>query len=169
MKTLLLLLLFFTGLVGFGQGEVSIEVRTNINHFTCECEAEDFVLHKNANGKKAIKFPLADFDCPKRKIERDLMELFEAKDYPFIELVVDNVEKEKGHIKAKISLAIREEKKEYLLNLTEDTIEGESFLTGQQHILLSDFELDPPVKMLGLVKVKDEFTIRFYMPKYAVM
>lgn len=169
LRTIILCFILFAGMLSYGQGEISIEVRTNINRFSCECNAWNFVLHKNADGKNVIEFPLDAFDCPKRKIEKDLLALFEAKDYPFIKLVVEDVKKKDSTIKVGISLVIREEKQVYTLNLTEEEIEGHTYLTGKQRILLSDFELEAPVKMLGLVKVKDEFTITFCMPEHAVL
>lgn len=167
-KTTIMCLLLFAGVLSYGQGQISIEVRTNVNHFSCECNAWNFVLHKNANGKNVIEFPLDAFDCPKRKIEKDLLDLFEAKDYPFIKLVVEKVQEKVGHYQVHINLIIRKTEETYTLKLSEEKINGTSYLTGDQNINLSDFGLEAPVKALGLVKVKDEFKIDFCIPKTAV-
>ena len=60
-------------------GTVRIEVRTNVNKFTCSCDEESFVCKEFDANQKVLKLPVASFSCPKRMIEKDLVELFEAE------------------------------------------------------------------------------------------
>ena len=69
-------------------GTVRIEVRTNVNKFTCSCDEESFVCKEFDANQKVLKLPVASFSCPKRMIEKDLVELFEAEKYPYISIEI---------------------------------------------------------------------------------
>ena len=150
-------------------GTVRIEVRTNVNKFTCSCDEESFVCREFDANQKVLKLPLASFSCPKRMIEKDLVELFEAEKYPHISIEIIDYVESNSIISAAIKITIKEVEKVYQLQLGE-TYDSEGFyFTGSQELNLTDYHIEPPVKALGLVKVKPVVDIEFRIPEEFVV
>ena len=146
-------------------GTVRIEVRTNVNKFTCSCDEDSFVCKEFDANQKVLKLPVASFSCPKRMIEKDLVELFEAEKYPYISIEILDYKEYHGSISAEIKITIKKLSKVYELQLGE-TYDSEGFyITGSQLLDLTDYHIEPPVKALGLVKVKPVVAIEFRIPE----
>ncbi|MDR6301983.1 YceI family protein [Mesonia maritima] len=150
-------------------GTVRIEVQTNVNKFTCSCDEESFVCKEFNTNQKVLKLPVASFSCPKRVIEKDLIELFEAEKYPNISIEIIDYVESNSIISADIKITIKEVEKVYQLQLGE-TYDSQSFyFTGSQELDLTDYHIEPPVKALGLVKVKPVVDIEFRIPEEFVL
>lgn len=146
-------------------GVVAIEVKTNVNSFTCSCDETSFVCQDFTAVQKVLKLPVENFDCPKRMIEKDLVELFEAEKYPYISIEILDYKEYHGSISAEIKITIKKVSKVYELQLGE-TYDSEGFyITGSQLLDLTDYHIEPPVKALGLVKVKPVVAIEFRIPE----
>ncbi|MFI2744062.1 YceI family protein [Zhouia sp. PK063] len=149
------------------QGKLDILVSTNVNKLSCYCNESDFILHQDQSHKTEIEFPLKAFRCQKKIMEKDLQKLFESKIYPTIKLTVNEVVDDGKEVKANVTIQIKEIKKQYNLLLEkqkENKEEHDYYFVGIQNICLTDFNIDPPVKALGLVKVKDQIKITFCIP-----
>ncbi|MBW2962137.1 YceI family protein [Mesonia aestuariivivens] len=170
MKTILTIFFFFSLISAYAQsGIVNIEVRTNVNKFNCSCKEESFICQEFTAQEKVLKLPVASFDCPKRMIEKDLIELFEAEKYPHIAIEILNYTESNGAITASIKITVKKTAKVYQLQLGE-TYDSEAFyFTGTQELDLTDYHIEPPVKALGLVKVKPVVTIEFKIPEEFVI
>lgn len=161
-----LVVLFVSSQFTFGQGKVKVEVSTNVKNFTCECGEGDFVYEDTVvSSAKKIKLllPVVAFDCPKRLMEKDLQELFDASKFPYVKLTVLEFNAEQKVLT--LELAIKQEVKVYKVVLENKTMGNKSYLSGNQQISLLDFNVEPPKKMMGLVKVDDEVTINFLIPE----
>lgn len=158
-------LIVLTANVFAQSGQVNIEVKTNVNSFTCFCDEASFVCQEFAATQKVLKLPVTAFHCPKRMIEKDLVELFEAEKYPYISIEILNYKENHGSITAEIEITIKKKARVYYLKLGE-TYDSEGFyITGSQSLDLTDYEIEPPVKALGLLKVKPVVNIEFRIPE----
>ncbi len=167
MKPKLLILFLLLGLAlqkAQAQAEVVVNVKTNVNQFSCECTGlNDLHLSKFKTYNKIV-IPVADFDCPKKLMERDLQKLFEAKKFPEIELFIDTQENNAHLQQTELTIKIKEIKKTYCVTLTKHTEGKKVFYTGSQIISIENYNIEPPTKALGLVKVREKVLIEFKIP-----
>lgn len=150
----------------YAQGKVSVLVTTNVNNFTCECGESDFIYKETANTldkNLKILFPLVAFECPKKLMEKDLQELFESEHFPYAKLTV--VTFDVTAKKVVIQLSLKDVTREYTLYLDKTKLSNKNYLKGVQTIRLKDYNVVPPTKMMGLVKVYDEVKISFLIPE----
>ncbi|GAA5225118.1 hypothetical protein GCM10025777_57490 [Membranihabitans marinus] len=111
-----------------------------------------------------INVPIASFECPNKMIEKDLNQLFESHIYPSISLRVLKLEvRDKSH-KATVEIKIKDRSNTYEFNLKEVEIDNESYVNGSQTLSLIDFGIEPPTKMLGMVRVKEDISIQCLIP-----
>ncbi|SHJ05838.1 YceI-like domain-containing protein [Mesonia phycicola] len=150
-------------------GMVEIKVETNVNQFTCLCEEISFICAEFNDNDKVLKLPVSSFSCPKRLIEKDLVELFEAEKYPHISIEILEYTETQKNFSAEIKITIKETEKVYQLLLSKTYYNGVDYFTGKQSLNLTDYYIEPPVKALGLVKVKPIVNIEFRIPEEFVV
>lgn len=136
------------------QNEITVTVKTNVNSFNCTINNAWLTSNTN-NSKTTIVIPVKSFRCPKRMIEKDIQEIFEAEKFPNITLSVDSPNKNNNSVKTQIT--IKNIQKNYNVKMTQN----HSTIHGNLTISLNDFGIDPPTKMMGTVKVKDDVKIYF--------
>lgn len=146
-------------------GMVEIKVYTNVNQFTCLCTETSFICAETLDHEKVLKLPVSSFSCPKRKIDKDLIELFEAEKYPYISIEIMDYKIQNGINSAEIKITIKETEKVYQLQLEKIVEEENHYFKGKQQLDLTDYHIEPPVKVLGLVKVKPIVDIEFKIPE----
>ncbi len=183
MKTLILF--FFAGLSTFGYGQgvqqkeinllpsskLSISGDTNINEFLCTYNPELLPESVNIDYKQAsseIHFKNAvlllkdsGFDCGNKGINRDFYDLMKAEKFPTIRLDLQKIKMDcpvTGKAFLTISIAGKEQYYEVPVKVSNgDTLN----FKGTLKLNISDFELEPPHKMFGLIVVKDDIDINF--------
>lgn len=182
LKGLLVLAVFAMGM-GFSDPErettvlvaqesaVTISGTTNVNTFSCQYnltamelpvkmiydERSNRILFKNA------KLQLANdcFDCGGKMINKDFKELLKTEIYPQIELKLLYVEpprdgQKKIEVGLEIMLAGVSRHYETYLYCEE---QSDICVTGTLELRLSDFDLEPPKKVLGMVKVHNDIKV----------
>ncbi len=160
---------------------VEIRGKTNVNSFECECVDQKPFKHKTFSGivnTGKINFidanllvPISSISCGNRLMNSDLHELLESEIYPNIEIEFidatwdvmalwqETPEEEKsiGHFDVNITIAGVERKQKVHIFRTE--VDQTKFLfatSGEIFMNLRDFNLEPPVKFMGMVKVAEE-------------
>jgi len=110
-----------------------------------------------------LKLGIKNFDCGRRGINRDFRNSLKSDEYPTIDLKLlsfapsDSLLEE---VNVLISLAGAEKK--YILEFTSSySSDGIVKIEGEQKLAMSDFNIDPPRALFGLIKVQDELTITF--------
>lgn len=136
------------------QNEITVTVKTNVNSFNCTVGNASLRSMTN-NSKTTISIPVESFKCPKRMIEKDLQEIFESEKFPNIILTVDSLNKKSKTLQTHIK--IKNVQKNYNVSI----VQTQNSIQGDQTISLNDFGIDPPTKMMGTVKVKDDVKINF--------
>ena len=188
MKTLSILLLVTFGLVPSlalaqngkvqlrDSSKLSIKGKSNVNEFTCESEHElqkdslDYSYTVNADTVQVngvyLDLEIDQFDCGKRAINRDFKSTLKYKEYPFIEIVLNElVASDSTSLipkEAEVTIRIAGVERHYTVPLNSFSSSEESFTVGGNKILrMTDFGLEPPSPMFGLIKVEDELNIQF--------
>ena len=153
------------------ESELRISGDTNINSFNCIFDPEELPESLNASYQKtddkvlvfnstSLKLNTKAFDCGSRPINRDFEALIKAEKYPFIYLNLEEL-KLQSQNSALISLNIEIAgiKKQYKVPVKIDN--SKSNYKGIIHLNIDDFKLEPPKKIFGLIKVKEEIEIEF--------
>ncbi len=114
-----------------------------------------------------LKIPVNDFVCTNKFAYRDFLETLKAKEYPWLEIDIPPYSevREKNSDTAllqNVNITVAGVTNKYNINckLLEADNEHQVF-EGTAVLKLTDFGIIPPVRFMGLVRVKNEITISF--------
>lgn len=155
----------------FPGSEVIISGTSNINKFNCSYlvqgievpihlvyrEDLDEIHFKNAG----LKLPSDCFDCGGKAINRDFKEILRTERYPEIKLrllYVDPPSRETNKVGVGMEITLAGVTRRYTTQL-ESWTQGDIFVKGTLDLNLTDFGLEPPKKVLGLIKVDDQVKV----------
>ena len=150
--------------------QVLITGETNVNDFHLEYRENEFcnVLGKLESGSSTIQIeiPADQVEADSQVMLNDFLKLINADQYPNITIGIDRNEIEFFAVPESgeklISLSMNGISKQfYCSTLSESCFGNQWCLTGQLQIRLTDFNIEPPHKFLGLVKVQNEIFINF--------
>ncbi|MCA6073794.1 hypothetical protein [Fulvivirga sedimenti] len=183
MKTFLfIVVLSLAGACAFCQKTVSIMVdpasslnihgKTNINKFLCaQCETldkdtveitmtnEDKVVHLT---NASLKIRVKDFDCGINQMTREFRELLQADDHPYLRMILETIEPiGDGKFIANIAIVLAGVKSGYRIPVEVHDDERTLICSGKSQVSFVDFNLEPPVKFMGMVKVNEMLDISF--------
>ncbi|MEC3966456.1 YceI family protein [Flagellimonas halotolerans] len=153
------------------ESEVVIAGTTNVNNFTCKYNLQELempirliydekseqILFKNAE----LTLINDCFDCGGKAINRDFQELLKTERHPQVGLKLLYVEPPSPNqsmvdVGVEIKIAGVSRKYQTLLNCEQAK---DICVNGTLELKLSDFDLEPPKKMLGMIKVDDEIKV----------
>jgi hypothetical protein len=154
--------------------KLTINGTSNVNDFECiyDEEFEEDTLSHTINIDEAIAevegeqlvLVVDSFDCGKRGINRDFRNTLKSDVYPTIELDLKKVIRVPGEpISAEVDITLAGVTKSYLVEFGEVKFYEEGFVEvlGTQPVQMSDFGIEPPRALFGLIKVNDELDINF--------
>lgn len=154
------------------ESEVVIAGTTNVNQFTCKYNLEEMklpirLIYDEKTEKiefKNAKLKLANdcFDCGGRAINKDFRELLKTEEHPQVELKLLYVAPPNpDHQKIGVGMEIRIAgvSRVYETNL-ECELEGNICVSGTIPLKLTDFGLEPPRKVLGMIKVDNDIKVK---------
>lgn len=165
-----------TGSNEYNGNYVHIFGETNISCFECKYDkntdhqnSEDILLKYPRIPGQTIEtyIPVSEFECSNSIMYNDFQELLKAYEYPYIKIEVDpsqirNILPNKSSADLNISITIANVTNIQLISCSVDNYSNSTVsITGEAIIHLVDYQIKPPVKFMGLVKVKDEVTISF--------
>lgn len=105
---------------------------------------------------------MSNFDCGNKIMTKDLQGTVKVKQFPSSTVSISDVKPCGKNFKCRLNFYITDKTlkyKDFILYNTDDKIQGTLCLK------FSDIELEPPVKMAGLIKVKDDIVINFSLYK----
>ncbi len=156
---------------------LTVNGSTNINTFQCDIANYDLpdtvtcfkLLQRGAvlpmTGK--LNLSIDAFDCHNKMMTSDLRKTLKAKDFPILSvrfITINSFPDFKNPIKitgiVDIGLAGVSKKFEINYYFTADD-KQQVHLKGDQKIYFSDFNLNPPSKLGGMIKAKDELLVVF--------
>lgn len=187
---ILLIIIFFISSDGFAQNYLAagpfnynscflqyirIEGETNVNHFdlTFDNSRSDIIsvsdknrIDKSTKSLVEFKIPVKGFKGSNYLMENDFQDLLDASDYPLIVVGIEKkifnhilLESVNSTIDFNLTIAgiTNHISGEYMTYCKDDAI----VLHGSAEIKLTDFSIDPPQKMFGMLQVKNLIIIKF--------
>ncbi|MBR9756650.1 MAG: YceI family protein [Algicola sp.] len=155
------------------ESKLYVEGTTNISDFNCKFDINalkgkipvTFVKHSNNLTFKQAKLTLNNncFDCGSKGINNDFNKLLKTENYPQIVLTLNELKQNPaaGNVaEAKLQIDMAGITKPYNIPVNINKENGFR-VKGQLDLKISDFKLEPPKKVFGLIKVKDVITIHF--------
>ena len=155
---------------------------TNVNNFSCfssEFHENRAVIIHNENAGSELTFTLPEIkvlvpslDCGQKGINRDMREMLRADEYPYIRIKILSAKMEqqqawvKGEtrtdIRIKTQITITDKKQVVEIPMKAiKTGEGHFSFRGNIRLRLTDFGIEPPTILLGLIEVKNEVSVAF--------
>jgi len=161
---------------------LSIHGRTNINRFSCGvaeyAEADTITfLGEGCRGQirgiplcGALRINIGDFDCRNRVMTGEFKKTLQYRQYPQLKITFLSLERMpafgprpetvKGLVCIELAGVSRQVEMDYTSGREDATTVQ---LTGSRQLSFSDFGLQPPQKMGGLIRVNDVLDIQFVL------
>jgi len=156
-----------------------IKGSSNVNTFDCiahkydgEAMVKDSINYNSPEQKQdqevsvEVVFDVESFDCGKRKINNDMKDALKADRYPNIRFVYKKAESDPNLpdnnfiIHGNLTLAGVTREISFIAEggVSEN---GEMRVRGNKKIFMTDFGIEPPTGLFGLIKADDELTVHF--------
>ncbi len=155
---------------------ISIKGSSNVNTFGCEVSgafsAQPLKGMATKNGKGvdmegSIRIAINQFDCGNRMLTSDLRKTLKADQHPHMTihfLWLDRMPLCEGgddFITGRVVIELAGQRKSFHLRYAFSKTDTGYQLAGSKAFTFADFDLRPPQKIGGLVKVKDDFDVAF--------
>ncbi|PBJ11816.1 hypothetical protein [Flavobacterium sp. ACN6] len=105
---------------------------------------------------------MSNFDCGNKIMTKDLQGTVKVKKFPSSTVSISDIKQNGKNYKCRLNFYITDKTlkyKDFILYNSDDKIQG------TLNLKFSDIELEPPTKMAGLIKVKDDIVINFSLYK----
>lgn len=163
---------------------LSVSGTSNIKDFTCRLESlhyDDTLAFTLSPASQIIVFrqhrlhiPVEPFDCGNRLIRKDFLQTLKHEAHPVIQLQFIDLRISgratwwKDPIEGAISITLGGVSQRYILDY-DLNIYGEHVieLNGSRTLTLSDFNLEAPERLAGLVKIDEEVDVSFRLVLHA--
>lgn len=154
------------------QSRLWIEGSSNVNNFQCRAARYNTQVQpptKDTTVQVEVDVDVEGFECGKRRMNRDLYETLLSTRHPFISFDYQSTE----------SMSFEDDTDTYTLvinghltvaghtnniqfPLTAELIEDDIIrATGKTDLKMTDYNVEPPSALLGLVRVNNELTVHF--------
>lgn len=155
------------------ESKLSILGTSNVTDFECLYDNDfriDTLSHYLALDQGIIKVSgdtlkliIENFDCGKRGINKDFRSSLKSDEYPSIDISLISFKQSNRLLKeVNVLISLAGSEKIFELEFTSSYLEnGLIKIEGEQKLTMSDFNITPPRALLGLIKVRDELTIKF--------
>lgn len=157
------------------ESRIRIEGTSTLDSFLCEtdeivgaAELDEAVDQEQAGEPSAqLKADVDSFDCGKTRMNRDMQAALKAQEHPSIEFRLSDVqvlEINGADYMLRVSgrLIIAGTERDVALDVRGSTLEnGRVRAHGAVDLLMTDFGIDPPSALFGLVRAHDQIKVTF--------
>jgi hypothetical protein len=157
---------------------LAIDGSTNVNSFQCGISSyigtDTLILQEGKASQKPIflrgrvALKASYFDCGMNVMTKDFNQTIKAKQYPHIVIDFKSFERAPDYtrgvekFKGTMNISLGGTTKQFVVDCTiKPQSSGLIHLSGFRTFLFSDFNLQPPEKMMGLIRIQEELTVRF--------
>ena len=159
---------------------IIIKGETNVNKFQCKMDQpalNDSIIVKNLWLNKKLEFEglklkyrVDHFACGIRAMDSDFQELLKADKEPYLYLQLNSItlhpsndafEELDVDAEVEVLLAGVRKKIDVKGGKVINHSSAQMTLKGDKELLMTDFNIEPPTKMFGMIKVTDDITIDF--------
>ena len=151
---------------------VVIEGSSNVSSFACRAGSVDGRGRVAETGKLRTEvlliIPVRSLDCGNPRMNADLFAALKADDHPTIRFEMDGATvvgyRSSGSVELEVSgtITVAGVARNVQTRVVGDRLaEGHFRAAGAIRLSMSDFEIDPPTALLGLVRTRDRINVRF--------
>lgn len=157
---------------------LEVDGSTNINNFTCKIHSynQTDTLHFSPKEKAQhqikvngrLKIKVADFDCKHKVMTRDLQKTLQSQKHPYMIVKFLNFSEMPSTVHTAkpttgdVEIELAGVKKIFQVHYTIHKTNHQNIeLIGTRNVNFSDFNLKPPSKLGGTIKVKNELQVEF--------
>lgn len=158
--------------------ELYLQGTTNVNTFKCDCEDRFSTQETEVDNKgTVVKFrntrlsmTTRKFNCKNAKMDRDLHKALKADKFPRMTIDLLETRQNPDHLKgsdwfdldARVLITITGVSKQKQIQAqARKTAPNQYALKGSETVLMTEFGIEPPEAMFGLIKVHDPITFHF--------
>lgn len=161
--------------------ELWIEGRSNVNRFTCNAERyEGGIELENGNPDQIrtrpgesinleLRIPVRSFECGRSRMNRDMYQALKSDDFLYIRFEFADartLSEESGegvyHLEVDGTLTVAGTSREITFAATGYILENRRLrVSGKKKIRMTDYNVNPPTGMLGLIRAEDELIVHF--------
>lgn len=157
--------------------ELVIRGATNVNSYVCRTDCYsardtlEFTPYKEdcevLFSKNAMLIPISGFDCGNILVTNDFRETLHAKKHPNLSIQLISLGDRYavvpgGAVAGRVEISLAGATKAYNVMYNVRGGNGSSFtLLGNQTVCFSDFNLQAPKKMMGLIRVEEYLEVEF--------
>lgn len=151
---------------------VLIQGSSNINEFELKNDSPSVENASSNPGYHIIKIKVDEFAAENLRMVKDFKQLINASEHPYIRIAVQNKEKSdfeetNGLTNFNIRVTLAGISEEYTVPCQLNNQPNGSYtIEGNFAVKLTEFKLDPPVKLFGLVKVNNTVFVNFVFHFY---
>jgi hypothetical protein len=157
-----------------------IDGTSSVNSFTCVAENVDgqgrlgtttparLASLEERQPQAKLTVPVQTLDCGKERMNEDLYEAMEASEHPMIRYqldeakILERIGNNEYRLRTRGRLSLAGEERSIEMTVIGTRIgEGRYAVKGSKEMLMSDFGIDPPTALLGLIKAHDEIEVHF--------
>ena len=157
---------------------LSIFGRTNVNSFQCAtqyCGRDTLILQEGGKSKPVflkgfVGLEAASFDCGMAIMTSDFSKTIKANEYPVIGIDFKSFERVPTYacteekFKGLMAIQLTGISKVFDVDCTMETQpSGLIHLKGSRQFKFSDFQLQPPKRVMGMVTVQQELEVKFHL------
>ncbi|HSD07399.1 hypothetical protein [Flavobacterium sp.] len=154
-----------TNTIIINQIQIEILGNSTVGKYTCSNTlAYRDTIFLNSAFKNSLKSEIImdDFDCGNRIMNKDMKTTIKVSKFPKSTVSITNIKSFNGNYKCNMSFKITDKTLTYSNLILKN---NQQSLDGVVAVNFSDIGLEPPTKMGGMIKVKDEFVIHFILYK----
>jgi hypothetical protein len=162
---------------------LTIHGSTNISNFTCKIDdyngSDTLVFVKEASAaelhflRNRMTIPVRSFDCGGRQISRDFWQTLKAETYPRLNINFRSLEnlsnKDHNIVKGVVDITLAGTTARYTICYRVTRKDNVTvLLNGSRIVNFSDFNLEAPEKLNGLIKVNQSLNVEFNLVLKAI-
>ena len=150
--------------------------KTNVNKFHCQSvgfTGKDTITEVFYGQKKLSEFNggislnAKGFDCHNSVMTRDFEQTIKANEFPEVRIVFFRLKQHRSKVALingviEVTVAGKTKVSAVTAILSSDR-NGSKHIEGDHVFRFSDFEIEPPRRLLGAVRVEDKFLVRFHL------
>ena len=172
-KVLLILLLISVVKTGFSQetytlneeSTLTIDGTSTVHDWTVTANSMEGTLQAKADAVNAVDFTVAVADIVSDRaaaMDKKMHDALKMDEHPKVLFTAQGVDvsmEGKQDLKGTLNIAGVENEVTLPVSITES--DGKLIITGEQKVVLKEYDIEPPTAMFGSIVVGDEVTVKF--------